>query len=276
MNIFINFLLFFYFSPLTFAQEDTSKNEDPNIELEALYDQFDKEEDTKAQVEQEEKQKQRATISKDEIGTLAELKILSPFEDIAVIQRRFMPKTKRFEFSGALGNSLNNAFFNNWGIIGRATYYLTEKHGLEFQFFWLNSNERDVTESLRNDQKVQTRSLVVPENYKGLSYKYVPVYGKIALFNKRIIPFDLYVAAGGGLTNTGLEEEEATLYLGTGQQFYLTKSLAFRWDFALNMYQADILEDKTGTNSLSKGTKAQTDLFLAIGASFYWPGATYR
>ena len=275
MRILQLLLIIFLFEPLAFAQ-DSSSGGDVNVELEALYDEFDKEEDKKAKVEQEEKRKKRATISKDEIGTLAELKILSPFEDIAVIQRRYMPKTKRFEFSGALGNSLNNAFFNNWGIIGRAAYYLNEEHGLEFQFFWLNKNEREITESLRDDQSVQTRSLVVPENYKGVSYKYVPIYGKIALFNKRIVPFDLYFAAGGGLTSTGLEEEEATIYLGTGQQFYLTKSMAFRWDFALNMYQADILEDTSGSGSLSKGSKAQTDLFIALGVSYYWPGATYR
>ncbi|MCB9026191.1 MAG: outer membrane beta-barrel domain-containing protein [Bdellovibrionaceae bacterium] len=260
----------------TFAQSEppSVSGDDANIELEALYDEFDKEEDKKAEDEQVKKQKERETVQKSEMGTLAELKVLSPFDDIAVIQRRYMPKTNRFEFSAALGNSLNNAFFNNWGAIGRVAYYLTEKHGLEFQFFWLNSNERAITESLRNDQSVQTRSLVVPENYKGISYKYVPVYGKIALFNKRIIPFDLYFSVGGGLTNTGLEEEESTINLGTGQQFYITKAMALRWDFALNVYTADIYEDNNGT--LKKSTKAQTDLFIALGVSYYWPGATYR
>lgn len=267
-------LSFWLNSLIARAQGTSIDSNDANIELEALYDEFDKEEEQKAETEQNQKQKERATIQKDELGTLAELKILSPFEDVAVIQRRFMPKTRRFEFSGALSNSLNNAFFNNWGIVGRAAYYLNEHHGFEFQFFWLNSSEREITEGLRNDQQVQTRSLVVPENYKGLSYKYVPIYGKIALFNRTIIPFDLYFAAGGGLTATGLEEEEPTINLGTGQQFYITKSIAFRWDFALNSYQADIYQFVN--NVESKSTKLQTDLFIAFGASFYWPGATYR
>ncbi len=268
--------VFFSQSYVLAQTPDLDTSSEASIELEALYDEYDKQEEKKSSDEQIKKQKKRVTIDKSEEGTLAELKTLSPFENIAVIQKRFMPKTNRFEFSAALGNSLNNAFFNNWGLVSRAAYYLTEHHGFEFQFFWLNSNERDVTENLRNNQKVQTRSLVVPETYMGASYKWLPIYGKIALFNKKIVPFDLYFSAGGGMSKTGMNKQEPTMHLGTGQQFYLTKSTAFRWDFALNTYRADILEDATGTGGLSPGRKMQTDLFIALGMSFYWPGATYR
>lgn len=270
-------LIIIFLSTNSFAQNaelDTSS--EPSLELESLYDEQDKEEEKKSEVEQETKKKERETIDKSEEGTLAELKILAPFENIAIIQKRFMPKTNRFEFSGALGNSLNNAFFNNWGLVTRVAYYLTEHHGLELQYFWLNSNEREITESLRDKQRVQTRSLVVPESYMGLSYKWLPIYGKVALFNKRIVPFDLYFSAGGGLSETGLGEQEPTIQLGTGQKFYLTKSTAFRWDFALNSYRARILQDTSGTGDLEEASKMQIDLFITVGMSFYWPGATYR
>lgn len=268
-------MLIIYLSNSAFAQtSESDTSTEPSVELEALYDEQDKQEEKNSEIEQETKKKERETLDKSEEGTLAELKILAPFENIAIIQKRFMPKTNRFEFSAALGNSLNNAFFNNWGLVTRAAYYLTEYHGIEFQYFWLNSNEREITESLRDKQSVQTRSLVVPESYMGLSYKWLPIYGKVALFNKRIVPFDLYFFAGGGLSKTALNEQEVTIQLGTGQKFYLTKTTAFRWDFALNTYQAKLLQ--TTGSALQEETKTQIDLFITVGMSFYWPGATYR
>ena len=58
--------------------------------------------------------------------------------------------------------------------------------------------------------------------------------------------------------------------LGVGQLFALNKAMAVRWDFTWHMYSTDVTVDGVGT------TRNQNDLFLGVGASFFFPEATYR
>jgi len=246
--------------------------ETPEVEVEAIYDNYEAKESKQHEQKQAEKAKQ--IKQKTEVNTLSDLVELSPFKDIAVIQKRYMPKTNRFEFSSTIGTSVNNAFYTNWGFVGKLGYYWNEQWGLEAMYYWLNSSQRDITNKLHDKQGVETRSLVVPENFLGLAVKWVPIYGKVAWFNKRIIPFDLFFAAGGGLSKTGLNESEPTVHLSAGQLFYVSKSWGVRWDIAINSYNAKIL--KSNGTSLVETSKYQTDLFMAIGAVFYFPEASYR
>ncbi len=239
---------------------------DSEGEVEALYDQLDANETNRRTRSQNE----RAQKPRKDPTNLSELSTLSPFSDIAVIQRRFLPRTGRFDISanGMLG--LNNPFFNNMGVGFRGAYYLTEKHGLELQYFWLSSSERDVTNGLK-DRNISTRSLVTAKNYMGAAYKWTPVYGKITFMNQKIVPFDLHFQAGMGLTETVQRAGETTLQIGTGQIFAINKGMAFRWDFLWHFYQAQATEE----NGTIK-TTTQDDLFISFGLSFFFPEATYR
>ncbi|MNT62394.1 hypothetical protein D3C72_2001130 [compost metagenome] len=96
---------------------------------------------------------------------------------------------------------------------------------------------------------------------------WVPIYGKMSLFNENIIPFDLYFAGGYGSTETQLNTSASTLHVATGQIFALSKSIAFRWDFSWNFYNA-----KTEDNE----TNSFNNLFLTVGMSWFFPEAKYR
>ncbi len=252
---------------------DKAEKTDPQTELEVetLYDTYENKEEKKRDDEQVKRTQER--VQDKEFTTLSELSELSPFSDVAVIQKRFMPKTSRFEFSADLGNTLNNAFFNNWGTIFRTSYFFNEYWGIEAMYYWLNSSMRDVTKNLEDKQKVETRSLVVPERYMGLAAKWIPVYGKIAWFNRHIVPFDLYFNLGAGTTQTR-DGSATTFQFSGGQMFFVSKSWGVRWDLAVNNYTANILE-RDGLVTVAS-QKNQTDLFLSLGFSFYWPEATYR
>lgn len=238
-----------------------------NLEVEALYD--------KADQEQKKRNEEKAAQKKEvvpEASTLSELANLAPFEDVAVIQRKFLPRTKRFEFTGSGMTSVNNPFFNNLGLAIRGAYHITENHGLEAQYMLFSNTRRGVTDALRDKRLVQTENLVTAKSYMGLAYKYVPVYGKITFLNHIIVPFDLYFTLGGGMSQTQ-KQSEPTLHFGSGQSFAISKKVAFRWDIVWNFYSAtvDAVRPKTGT------TKSfHNDLFLSAGMSFFIPEATYR
>lgn len=250
-----------------FDEPEASGGEVSEPAVEELYDSFDREQ---SQRKSREVRRQRRQDRKD-LGTLTDLANLAPFEDVAVIQRRFLPKTGRFEISPSGMITLNNPFFSNMGLGLRGTYYFLEKHGLELQYFLLSNSSRSVTKNLKEKRNIDTKSLTVPKSYMGLAYKWNPIYGKMTLLNKHIVPFDLYFTIGGGLTNTDESDGESTVHVGTGQVFALSKMMAVRWDLTWNFYSAQAT-DTAG----NKVTNNQDDLFLSLGMSFYFPEAKYR
>lgn len=204
-----------------------------------------------------------------EIKEVSDLGRLSEFSDVAVIQKRYLPKTKRFEAYIAPAIVLNDAFFLNYGLGGRLGYNFSERFGAELLGTVLITSERSITTELRESRGVITRSLITPKSYIGLDFKWVPVYGKMALLNGSIVPFDLYFSVGPGLTGTNQGSSEPSVHFGTGQIFARTQGTAFRWDFSWNMFLA-----KTDLNSSQKSLF--NTLSLSLGMSFFFPGATYR
>lgn len=233
-------------------------------EVEELYDK----EETKSTSQSERRVRREKP---KEVQTVSDLANLAPFSDVAVIQRRFLPKTGRFELTGGLFTNINNPFFNSIGANGRLAYYFTERYAVEGIASFSTTSTRQVTDDLEENRRITTDNVVTSEGFFALAFKWNPVYGKITWLNKTIVPFDLNFNAGVGMTRTTEDEMEPTLHLGTSQVFALSKGMAFRWDLIWNMYQATTTSS-TGT----KETLSQNDLFLGIGMSFYFPEATYR
>lgn len=192
---------------------------------------------------------------------------LSPFGEVSVIQRRYMPKTGRFQLFGGLTTITNDPFFMTFGGVAKAGYFLTEKWGVEFNYFALSTSTRSVTEDLKDQHNVGTENLVYPKSYMGLDVMYVPIYGKMSWFNETIVPFDMYFSAGYGTTNTQNGENPGTIHLATGQIFSISKSYAFRWDFSWNFFDAKGIGGETGSFN---------NLFLTVGMSWFFPEANYR
>ncbi len=215
-----------------------------------------------------------APPGKDETipDSIANLKNLQPFSDVAVIQRKFLPKTKRFELYGGIGAIVNNAFFMNFGPGIRLGYNFTENLGFEGIFMYLTSSNRDVTNDLKDKRGVTTDGLVAPDTYAGANIVWTPVYGKMSLFENRIVPFDMYFSLGGGMTTTNKKETAPTIEVGAGQRFAISKKMAFRWDFTWNFYSAQYTPPNGGSSL--KGSF--DNLFLSLGISFFFPEASYR
>lgn len=205
--------------------------------------------------------------------TITELNQLQPFSDIAVISRKFLPKTHRFELSLIGQTNLNNPFFNNFGGSAKAAYYLTEQYAAELIGTGLAIAGRQVTNDLANipGNGITTTNVVTARTFFGAALKWNPVYGKVSFLNHSIVPFDLNFSLGGGMTGTDQGREEPTIHLGTSQIFALSKSWGLRWDLDWNFYNA-----KTTDQFGNQSTIFHNDLFIGIGASVYFPEATYR
>jgi outer membrane beta-barrel protein len=192
---------------------------------------------------------------------------LAPFKEVSVIQKRFMPKTKRFQLFGGGTILTNNPWFTTLGASLKGSYFFSETWGVELNYMALSTNERDVTKELKSIQNIGTESLTYPKQYIGADIMWVPIYGKMTWFNNRIVPFDLYFSGGYGTTLTKDEQNAGTLHLATGQIFAITKGTAFRWDFSWNFFNATTDDKKS--NSFN-------NLFLTVGMSWFFPEAKYR
>ena len=195
------------------------------------------------------------------LGTLA------PFREISVIQKRFMPKTGRFQLFAGGTLVTNDPFFQTFGGVAKASYFLTEQWGVELNYFSLTTSTRQGTTEMKENNNVNTENLVYPQNYMGADIVFVPIYGKMTWFNERIVPFDLYFSAGYGTTGTQSGENAGTLHLSTGQIFAISKAYAFRWDFSWNFFNAKGVDGNSNTFN---------NLFLTVGMSWFFPEASYR
>jgi len=262
------------FSQFALAQgdlEDPGQAPSSEKDVEELYD---KEEDKVVKPRSSNLQEVKPD---KEAQNLSDLANLAPFSDVAVIQRRFLPKTQRFEASVGAFTNLNNPFFNALGVSARLAYYLRERYALEGIAAFATTTSRQVTDDLENRPGcatctgITTDNVVTSKGFYVLAFKWNPIYGKITWLNKTIVPFDLNFNIGGGMTLLTDDESAPTLHVGTSQVFAWSKAIAFRWDLYWNVYQATVLNAKS-----QKETLNQNDLFLGIGMSFFFPEATYR
>jgi outer membrane beta-barrel protein len=191
---------------------------------------------------------------------------LAPFTEVSVIQKRYLPKTGRFQLFGGLTLITNDPFFNTIGGVVKGGYFFTESMGVELNYFGLSTSEAKATQELKKIQGVQTDNLILTKGFLALDFMMVPIYGKMAWFNEKIVPFDLYFSLGYGSTQTQ-SESAGTFHLATGQIFALSKATAFRWDFSWNFFSA------TGVDQQKSG---YNNLFLTVGWSWFFPEAKYR
>lgn len=269
------------------AQESASPSTDPEAQnVENLYKALPepapaiKSQNADAAITVQEKKEQtdiknNVDVQNSRVKSLTDLNRLAPFSDISVIQKKFLPKTGRFQLFTAAGLTTNSPWFINLGLKANIGYHFNESFGLEFSGMFLSNSEGESAKEIRSNNNLQPDKFVITKYNMGLDLIWSPIYGKISTLENEIIPFDMYFSFGAGMAGTNSQEKTVpTFHAGTGQIFALTKSMAFRWDYSWNFYQATPVADAASTSAPAKGT--YNDLIFTAGVSFFFPEANYR
>lgn len=227
--------------------EENGEDELQDSELDAILSGSD---DSEPSVEQAPRKTKREEIPE----TPSDLGRLIPYEDIAVIQRRFLPKSGRFEVAPIVGLVSNNAFYllSSYGLT--FGYNFTEHWGIEASGAYVHNSLKRVTKDLANKQ-VSIATLLYPAYFYDVSVKYSPIYGKLGFFKSKILPFDMYFSLGVGQNvldqildvnkNTTVRNQKISsikpinLKIGTGMVFAISKNMAFKWDASWRLYAAN-------------------------------------
>ena len=102
------------------------------------------------------------------VRDLKDLNQLVPFSEVSIIQKKFMPKTERFQFFAGAGITTNTPWFTNYGLKLNLSYNFTESFGLELNTLFLTSSARQVAKEILTEHDIQADQFIYTKGYYGL------------------------------------------------------------------------------------------------------------
>lgn len=244
-----------------------------------------------------------ASSKKIKTRSIVDINKLTPFDNIAVIQKRYLPKTYRGELNVSLASIVDNHFFYLFGFSGHVGMFVRENHGFGIEAHTMYNQHKLVARDLIEDQRILPYSTISSKNYVGAYYKWSPIFGKFAVMNNTITYFDMFFTIGVGAmkVEAGIKEELRNIIkaspkeknplklpeplktwplpaisLGVGQVFALNKSFAVSWDIKTKMYFYKLKDTSAKLQTTPLQTLFQSDIIMSLGLNYYFPGATYR
>ncbi len=178
---------------------------------------------------------------------------------IRVIQRRPFLRRNRVELSPFIGTNVNDALMSLFFAGGSLNYHITEVMAVGINGGFSLGSESDLFDRVIEDYELFPQVSKV-KWYANLTYQYAPIYGKFALFNTWIIPWDTYVLLAAGYTQTELDGHPS-LGVGIGQRYFMS-----RW-FTLDVE----LRDHIYNENYPAGSELVNNLAFTAGVSFFLP-----
>ena len=198
-------------------------------------------------------------IDTAEVVAEAEAEERAEVDLIRVIQRRPFLRNGRLELSPFLGTNVNDPLVNLFLAGAHLNFHLTEVMAIGVNGGYSLGTETDLFDQVIEDYEL------FPELSKilwfgGVHFQYAPIYGKFALFNTWIVPWDTYVLLGIGYTKTELAGHP-TLSAGLGQRYFMN-----RW-FTLSLELRDLIYNE----NYPSGSKLVNNLVFSVGVGFFLP-----
>lgn len=119
------------------------------------------------------------------------------WKDILVVVRKPFLKARRTELLPLFGTTMNDNMVRHYSLGGELSYYLTDvlAIGVEGQYY-VHSFREPFDLVARQARRLPT---VNQYNWSAaLNFHYVPVYGKFAVLDRRLITWEVYFTAGIG------------------------------------------------------------------------------
>ena len=179
---------------------------------------------------------------------------LDPDKKIYVLQNRRYTKAGKptVSLSGIYG--LSQVYRTVVGVEPRLAYYFSESWGVEVFYTGFSSSPN------QNDKILKQATSTIPaaidlKNQSGILVHWVPWYSKLNFFNQ-ILYFDWGLNFGFGTLNAQvdtnrtvggtsnfIQKSYTAYYIGTTQQFHITKNWFARLDVTGAIYQREIYGD---------------------------------
>jgi outer membrane beta-barrel protein len=210
------------------------------------------------------------------------------WEDIVVVVRKPFLKVRRTELYPFVGTTMNDNMVRHYSVGGNLSYYLTDvlAIGVEGQYY-----QRAFREPFDLVAR-QARRLPTVNEYKwsaALNFHYVPVYGKFAIFDKRLVTWEVQFTAGIGAGQSEVIPRDTkfpgfTNFLimpnaGASMRFFLAKwltvNLGIRDYIFIDKFEPtnrDIMTNATAQEAKDNADSSIiNNVMFQVGISFWLP-----
>lgn len=155
--------------------------------------------------------------------------------ELQVVQNRLYTKENKFEI-GAFGGFLTtDPFLSVKTAGGSLGYHLSEYFSIT-AVGWKDFVS-DSTASATLIQKTGSVAAVNrPKNFLGGELGVSALYGKLSVFGRAIVYYDIRLSLGGGITDSETGKL-FTPYINIGQKFYLTQALSVGVDYRIMQFR---------------------------------------
>jgi outer membrane beta-barrel protein len=206
---------------------------------------------------------------------------------IKTLQRKTFLKIGRYEASPHVGFVTNDPFINRYMVGAAFAYHPTEIFAIEaigsFSPDFGRGDWKAITEQLVDENKVSPDISKI-QWYGNINFQFSPIYGKVAVSDRRIINFDVFGSFGTGVVSTRDDLEALQACgdegcdpdaLATELQYHPTTNFGagIRVIFSENL--AARLEGRSLTyiETISSTTlEMKNNFMLLASASFFFPG----
>jgi outer membrane beta-barrel protein len=208
--------------------------------------------------------------------------------DIVVVMRKPFLKLKRVDVMPFLATTMNDNMIRHYAGGASIDYFLTDvlAVGVEGQYFAKQFREPfDLVG--RQARRLPT---INKYNFAGaLNFHYVPVYGKFAILDKKLVHWEAYFTAGVGMTQTevlprdprfpGFTNLNITPNVGASMRFFITKwatvNLGIRDYIMVDKFEPTDRNDMTNTSADQAKEHAEgtliNNVMFQLGVSFWIP-----
>lgn len=184
---------------------------------------------------------------------------------IGIVQGRAVDRNMRFELGGAFGPSVfGDPYVSTQNLAARVDFHINPQWSLGVQYTRnLNAltaeGKRRFDQARADQQTIGTYTIpqvtYPQESVLGLINWYM-LYGKMNLFDWRVVQFDLYATAGFGQINLATDIRDTTLSEwtnlwtgGMGIGFWLSQHLSSRFEIRYQGYEDKVY---TGTRNINQ------------------------
>lgn len=200
----------------------------------------------------------------------------------AVVRRKLLFRSTRFEAAPLVGFTLADPFNRNVIAGANLSFHLTNEFGIGGTFgFGVAQLQTDLRKNLGEAVPEDTFDDLAFSQINWLASveaSYVPIFGKLSIMNGVIVNYNLHFIGGVGFVGQGAEGSNPAAVanieggtvaplVGFGGRFYLNDFISFN---------TEVRDYIFGSALVSRGntdTELQNNLMLSVGASFFFPTA---
>jgi len=205
--------------------------------------------------------------------------------EIRVIKEKYFQKSGRLELGAQASVVMNQSFIYTYMGTGILTYHFNESFALEGAGTYGFTIDKEDKRILSDQFSVFTE-ILRPEYLLDGALQWTPMYGKFHTPSGRLIYFDTYLSAGGGMEGiyykydwcyenaivkskpTARTVSYPSFQAGIGQRIFLDKKKAIKWDLRDRIISYNLADSSCTADTV--GSQLFHNVTMQIGMGYYF------